>query len=126
MSASGNFTEGKILGPLLRFALPVIMAMFLQSLYGAVDVLIVGRYALSADVSAVSTGAQIMMTATGVSAGLAMGTTILIGQLLGKNENEELKLCATRSIGLEDSLFYPLYCFVPILLVKSPSRSHPK
>lgn len=83
MSASGNFTEGKILGPLLRFALPVIMAMFLQSLYGAVDVLIVGRYALSADVSAVSTGAQIMMTATGVLAGLAMGTTILIGQLLG-------------------------------------------
>lgn len=68
--ASGNFTEGKILKPLLQFALPVMFALFLQSLYGAVDVLIVGRFAASADVSAVSTGAQIMMTATSVIAGL--------------------------------------------------------
>ncbi len=86
--ASGNFTEGNILKQLLKFALPVVFAMFLQSLYGAVDVLIVGRFASSADVSAVSTGAQIMMTATSVIAGLSMGTTILIGQLLGKNDAE--------------------------------------
>ena len=57
-----NFTEGKILGPLMRFALPAAAALLLQSLYGAVDLLIVGRYASSADVSAVSTGAQIMQT----------------------------------------------------------------
>lgn len=113
MSASGNFTEGKILGPLLRFALPVIMAMFLQSLYGAVDVLIVGRYALSADVSAVSTGAQIMMTATGVLAGLAMGTTILIGQLLGKNENEE----AGRAVGTSIVFFGLIAVLLSALMV---------
>ena len=63
-----NFTEGKILGPLLTFALPVLLALLLQSLYGAVDLMIVGQYATSADVSAVSTGAQTLMMITGVIA----------------------------------------------------------
>ena len=89
MMKDGNFTEGKILGPLLRFAVPVILAMFLQSLYGAADLLVVGRYALSEDVSAVSTGAQIMQTVTSVIAGLAMGTTILLGQKIGEGKADE-------------------------------------
>ncbi len=94
----GNFTQGRILGPLLKFALPVLLAMFLQSLYGAVDLLIVGRYAASADVSAVSTGAQLMMTVTGVIAGLAMGTTILLGQQIGEGKGEQAGYTAGASI----------------------------
>ena len=86
---SGNFTEGKILGPLIKFTVPVILALLLQSLYGAVDLLIAGHYAASADVSAVSTGAQIMQTITGVIAGLSMGTTILLGQLIGEGKTKE-------------------------------------
>ena len=35
-----TFTEGKILLPLVRFALPVLVALFLQAMYGAVDLLI--------------------------------------------------------------------------------------
>lgn len=46
--------------PLLLFAVPVLLALFLQAMYGAVDLLIVGKFASSADVSAVSTGSQIM------------------------------------------------------------------
>lgn len=48
--------------PLLLFAVPVLLALFLQAMYGAVDLLIVGKFASSADVSAVSTGSQIMTT----------------------------------------------------------------
>ncbi len=32
-----NFTEGGIFKPLLTFALPVLLALFLQAMYGAVD-----------------------------------------------------------------------------------------
>lgn len=87
--ARNSFTEGKIFGPLIKFAIPVLLASFLQSLYGAVDLLVVGQYATSADVSAVSTGSQIMSTLTNAIAGLAMGTTILLGQLLGEGKREE-------------------------------------
>jgi putative MATE family efflux protein len=84
-----SFTEGKILGPLLKFTIPVVLALVLQSLYGAVDLLVVGQFATSADVSAVSTGSQIMSTITNVIAGLSMGTTILLGQLIGEDKKRE-------------------------------------
>ena len=56
MQRSNDFTTGKILGPLIRFMVPVFLAMLLQAMYGAVDLLVVGQFAESADVSAVSTG----------------------------------------------------------------------
>jgi len=45
MQQANGFTRGKILSPLLRFVLPVFFAMFLQSMYGAVDLMIVGKFA---------------------------------------------------------------------------------
>ena len=79
-----DFTQGGIAGPLVRFALPVLAALFLQSLYGAVDLMVVGRFADKADVSAVATGAHIMMTLTNLVASFAMGATVLLGQQIGE------------------------------------------
>ena len=87
--SSKNFTEGKILGPLLRFALPVLFALFLQSLYGAVDLMIVGKFAEPADVSGVSTGSQIMMTLTNLVSSLSMGMTVFLGQKIGEKKAAE-------------------------------------
>ncbi|MFQ7749192.1 MAG: MATE family efflux transporter, partial [Eubacteriales bacterium] len=69
MRTQSDFTEGKILGPLLKFSLPVLFAMLLQAMYGAADLLIVGQFGAAADVSAVSTGSQIMQTITSVITG---------------------------------------------------------
>ncbi|MBQ1289136.1 MAG: MATE family efflux transporter [Erysipelotrichaceae bacterium] len=81
-----DFTEGKILGPLLLFVIPVLFALFLQAMYGAVDLLVVGKFAGSEDVSAVSTGSQIMMTLTNLVSSLAMGLTIFLGQKIGERD----------------------------------------
>ena len=89
MARENDFTTGKILGPLLRFMLPVLFAMFLQSMYGAVDLMIVGQFAESRDVSAVSTGSQMMMTITNIVMSFAMGTTILLGQRIGEGRGKE-------------------------------------
>ncbi|WP_418463139.1 MATE family efflux transporter [Frisingicoccus sp.] len=89
MKETHNFTEGKILGPLMRFAGPILLAMFLQSMYGAVDLLIVGKFASTVDVSAVATGSQMMHSITGVITGLAMGVTILLGQYIGEKKPEQ-------------------------------------
>lgn len=89
MKAQKNFTEGKILGPLLQFALPVLFALFLQSLYGAVDLMIVGKFAEPADVSGVSTGSQIMMTLTNLVSSLSMGMTVFLGQKIGEKKPAE-------------------------------------
>ena len=83
-----TFVQGKILQPLIVFALPVLFTLFLQAMYGAVDLLIVGKFASPADVSAVSTGSQIMMTLTNLVSSFAMGTTILLGQQIGCGERK--------------------------------------
>ena len=83
-----DFTEGRILPQLLSFAFPVLLALFLQAMYGAVDLLVVGQFAAAEDVSAVSTGSQIMHSITTVITGLAMGLTVLVGQRIGEKRPE--------------------------------------
>lgn len=104
MKQMDNFTEGPIFSPLVHFALPVLFAMFLQALYGAVDLLIVGRFGGAlADVyvSAVSTGSQVMQTLTAVITGFAMGLTVSVGTKIGAGMREE----AGRIIGSGIFLF---------------------
>lgn len=86
MRKEADFTTGPIVGPLLRFSLPILLALFLQALYGAVDLLVVGKYATAADVSGVAIGSQIMMTITNLISAFAMGTTILLGQKIGEGD----------------------------------------
>ena len=84
-----DFTTGRIIPALLRFVGPVFLALFLQAMYGAVDLMIVGQFAKAADVSAVATGSQIMMTVTNLVSSLAMGMTILIGERIGMGRPKE-------------------------------------
>ena len=53
MKKTNDFTEGRILPKLLGFAFPVLLALFLQAMYGAVDLLVVGQFSSAAAVSAV-------------------------------------------------------------------------
>ena len=43
-----DFTQGKIVPPLVRFVFPIMFAMLIQSLYGAVDLMIVGQFSNAA------------------------------------------------------------------------------
>ena len=81
---NNDFTSGAILPKLLKFMLPVLFSMFLQALYGAVDLLIVGQFSTTADVSAVSTGSQIIMTLTNLIVSFSMGITVAVGQRIGQ------------------------------------------
>lgn len=124
MKQSTDFTRGRILGPLLRFAFPVLLALFLQSLYGAVDLLIVGKFAASADVSAVSTGSQIMMTLTNLVCSFAMGTTVFLGQKIGEGQSRK----GGEIIGASIFLFLLVAAFltalIPIFAVRLAQIMH--
>ena len=73
MKRTNRLTEGNILHTLIRFAVPVFFTLFLQALYGGVDLLVVGQFAATADVSGVATGSMLMSTVTMVITGLSMG-----------------------------------------------------
>ncbi|MBQ6181191.1 MAG: MATE family efflux transporter [Ruminococcus sp.] len=86
---NNDFVSGKILPTLVKFALPVLLALFLQAMYGGVDLLVVGRFSDNSSVSAVSTGSQIMQSLTTVITGLSMGTTVLLAQKIGSGKRRE-------------------------------------
>ena len=84
MKSTEAFTEGRILSSLLRFAVPVLFSLFLQALYGGVDLLVVGQFASTSDVSGVATGSMLLQTVTMIITGLSMGITILVGEKSGR------------------------------------------
>ena len=105
--------EGRISSSLLRFAVPVFFALLLQSLYGAADLLIVGRFSTTPDTSAVGTGSMFMQTVTMVITGLAMGITILVGQKIGEGDTR----AAGKAVGSAICIFGILAAAVTVILV---------
>lgn len=129
MNSQNNFTEGKILLPLLKFAIPVLFALFLQSLYGAVDLMIVGRFASPADVSGVSTGSQIMMTLTNLVSSLSIGVTVFLGQKIGEKRADQGGSIVANGIllflgiGLFLTLFVSIFASVLAQIMNAPEEA---
>ena len=113
MKRTNRLTEGNILHTLIRFAVPVFLTLFLQALYGGVDLLVVGQFAATADVSGVATGSMLMSTVTMVITGLSMGITILVGERIGRGEPDE----AGRAIGGGICLFAAFGVLMTVVLL---------
>ncbi len=102
MERKYHLTEGNILATLTGFAIPVFFTLFLQALYGGIDLLIVGKFADTEDVSGVATGSMLLSTVTMIITGLAMGITVLVGEKIGMKKPDE----AGKAIGAGISLFF--------------------
>ena len=89
-SKKADFTQGSILKKLTGFMLPILGALVLQAAYGAVDLLVVGRFGSTSGLSAVSTGSQVLNLVTFVVTQLAMGVTVLIARYLGEKRHESI------------------------------------
>lgn len=70
--------------------MPVLGALILQAAYGAVDLLVVGRFGSTSGLSAVSTGSQVLNLVTFVVTQFAMGITVLIARYLGEKRPERI------------------------------------
>ena len=85
-----DFTQGNILEKLVAFMMPILGALILQAAYGAVDLLVVGRFGSTSGLSAVSTGSQVLNLVTFVVIQFAMGITVLIARYLGEKRPERI------------------------------------
>ncbi len=96
-----NLTNGSVFGNLVVFSLPYLLSYFLQTLYGMADLFIIGQFEGVASTTAVSVGSQVMHMLTVMIVGLAMGTTVSIGQAVGGKNKKQ----AAKSIGNNVILF---------------------
>ncbi len=96
-----NLTTGSVLRNVVLFSLPYLLSYFLQTLYGMADLFIVGQFEGVASTTAVSIGSQVMHMLTVMIVGLAMGTTVSIGQAVGAKDRKQ----AAQDIGNTVTLF---------------------
>ncbi len=132
MSPNHDLTRGSVAGTLLRFAAPFLLANVLQSLYGAVDLFVIGKYCGADSVAAVSTGTQVTQIVTSLMTGLTLGSTILVGRYTGMREPERVRQVISTSL-----LLFGLFAIVitalmlgferPLLrLLQTPAASFEK
>ena len=113
-----NLTSGSVLKNIVYFSLPYLLSYFLQTLYGMADLFIIGQFEGVADTTAVSIGSQVMHMLTVMIVGLAMGTTVSIGQAIGANDKRR----AANAIGNTVTLFAVVAAdmFAILLLLVNP------
>lgn len=110
---SQNLTQGNILKSLISFAFPVLLALFLQAMYGAADLIIVGQFAGTGEQSGVASGSQLFNMVTMVITGLTMGVTVFVGNAIGAREPEK----AGHGIGTGIAIFGVIAVVVTAVVV---------
>ena len=83
-----DFTEGKIVTPMLIFTLPLILSGVLQQLYSVADNIIVGKF--SGDplaLAAVGTTGSVSSLFLNFIIGISAGSSILVAQFLGAKDD---------------------------------------
>ena len=110
-----TLTQGRILKSLISFAFPVLVALFLQAMYGAADLIIVGQFAGTNEQSGVASGSQLFNMITMVVTGLTMGVTVFVGRAIGGGQREK----AGRGIGAGIAIFALAAVLITALVVPS-------
>ena len=108
-----DFTTGSIFRKLSGFMLPILGALVLQTMYGAVDILVVGWFGTDESISAVSTGSSLINMIVFILSGLAMGVTVLMGRYIGEGKKEHIG----RVIGGAILTFFAIALVLTIVLV---------
>lgn len=86
-----NFTEGKVIPKLIRFAIPIIIGELLQNLYNSVDSIVVGNYIGDAALAAVSVCSPIVQLMIGFFTGMSIGNTVVTAKAFGSGDQERTK-----------------------------------
>lgn len=108
-----NLVHGNILRTLVSFAVPVLLALFLQAMYGAADLIIVGQFAGTNEQSGVASGSQLFNMVTMVITGLSMGVTVFVGEAIGSGKRDE----AGRGVGCGVAIFAVVAVLVTAVVV---------
>ena len=108
-----NLTSGSVFKNMMMFSLPYLLSYFLQTLYGMADLFIIGQFEGVASTTAVSVGSQVMHMLTVILVGLAMGTTVAVGQAVGAGDLKK----ASSAIGNTVTLFLGVSVALTVVLL---------
>lgn len=99
-----DLTQGNVSKTLMRFTLPFLVANVLHTLYGIVDMLIVGQFTDATQISAVTVSAGAMFLFNGLLMGLSTGGTVAVGQMAGSRKERDL-----------NETISTIFCLIPLI-----------
>lgn len=95
-----DMTQGGIAGQLIRFAIPMAIGLLFQQLYNTVDTIVVGQFVGRQALAAVGGTSSIINTLVGFSAGLALGSSVVIAQSYGAHDHKALREAVHTTVGV--------------------------
>ena len=78
-----DMTKGPLIGPLVRFILPLIGGSVFQQLYNTVDFMFVGNFMDKTAAAAVGASSTLITCTIGLFSGIAVGTSVVAAQAMG-------------------------------------------
>src|SRR5271163_615788 len=99
MGASQDFTEGSIGRAIVLLAVPMVLEMCMESLFGVVDVFWVAHLGADAitTVGLTETGLTLVYV---IALGLGMGATALVARRVGEKDEEAAGVVAVQAIAV--------------------------
>jgi len=85
-----NMTKGPLLGKIIRFAIPVLLSGWLQLLFNAIDMIVVGKFVGDDALAAVGATNQINNLFVNMVMGLGIGTNVYVGKYYGAKRYKEM------------------------------------
>lgn len=83
-----DMVHGPLWGKIFKFAWVFMLTSFLQTLYSAADIMVVGRYAGQEALAGVGTCTTVVNLFLNFILGFSAGATIVLGQAIGSNDRE--------------------------------------
>lgn len=84
-----DMTHGSLWDKIIIFALPLAFTTFLQQLYNAADVAVVGRFVGTEAMAAVGTNVAIIGLLVNLFMGVSLGANVMIARYIGSREEDK-------------------------------------
>jgi len=114
-----DMINGPVTSKILQFSIPLMLSGFFQLFYNAADVVVVGRYAGSQALAAVSATSAVISLIVNFFIGLSGGTSIALAQHLGARNFDDSRKTVHTSIAL--SLWFGLFLAIVGFFISKPS-----
>lgn len=97
-SKNVDMTTGPLWNKILIYFIPLLFTTIIQRAFNAMDVAIIGRFAGETELAAVGCSGSLSAVMTNLVAGLSMGTTVIVGQLVGSRKEKTAKKAIHNSV----------------------------